>query len=72
MKWEEPKLFNLSTITETLGHCQTGSSATMLQCGNGEQTSATGVGHNCSDGGCAGPNAGGCSSGTTPGPGACN
>jgi len=36
-------------------------------CVNGGQTSAAGIGHLCNSGGCAGPTAGDCTTGGTPG-----
>jgi hypothetical protein len=50
--------------------CQVGSSPTatgVQSCHTGEVTSAVGTGHLCNSGGCAGPQADGCQTGSNPG-----
>jgi hypothetical protein len=66
-KWEEPKMIEVNALPEALGHCQTGSSEEALACHNGEITSASGIGHLCQVGGCAGPTPGDCVGGNVPG-----
>ena len=67
-KWEKPKVYGLGALDDGVGHCQIGSSAEPLVCHNGEQTSGTGIGHLCQNGGIAGPDADDCITGADPGP----
>lgn len=66
-RWEEPQMLEIDALPEALGHCQGGSSEEPLACHNGEITSASGIGHLCMNGGCAGPAPPDCMVGNMPG-----